>query len=365
MQNYLILTGNNKLLKITFMKVLLLCSGKSSISNILKQALSHISNDVDIINYLDFLPQISHRILDKSGKMPGIIEKRMRNYYLHQIQLKYIQVFNTKKPDLILIYNDQMLWPETLDKIMKDTKVGIYLADSPLFLQKRAHIIGLIRRADVVFAPDTYWLEQCKMLGVKKAEYLIPGYNPEHNFKMLPTRSQTNEFGSDVFFMGSPYKDNWGYKRALFLSKFCNLNFLFIGPACWNEWFVQFPELKLKWKLKKGYLKDEELNIMMNCTKIIPVDANPGIINGCHIRVFDAIAAGVLPLVEYRKDLDTIFKDTGLPFVKNYNEIPEITRYLIDDNTERSSLIEILQKYILIKYSTKKSAEIIYSALTF
>lgn len=317
-----------------------------------------------MINYFDFLPFIFHRLNDKSGKTPGAIEKRIRKSYLKKIQQKYIEIIRNKKPDLIFIYNDQMLCAETLDKISKNIKVGVFLADSPLFLQKRAHIIGLIRRADVVFAPDTYWLEQCKMLGVKRAEYLIPGYNSEHHFKMSPTREQIITYGSDVFFMGSPYNDNWGFKRALFISKFCNFNFLFIGPECWKEWFVQFPDLRLKWKLKKDYLKDEELNIMMNCTKIIPIDANPGIINGCHIRVFDTIAAGVLPLVEYRKDLDAIFKDTGLPFIKNYDEIPEITHYLIDHNVERNSLIEKLQISVLSNYSTQKAAETIFSALT-
>lgn len=345
------------------MKILLFFSGQSSLSHIFKQIFSIKSSNVEVVNYLDFLPNYFHRLHDKSGKLPGPIEEVIHKSYLKNIQQKYIEVIRNKKPDIIFIYNDQMLCAETLDIVNKNIKIGVFLADSPLFLQKRAHIIGLIRRADVVFAPDTYWLEQCKMLGVKKTEYLIPGFNEQHHFKIAPSTEQLKNYQSDVFFMGSPYNDNWGYKRALFLSKFCNFNFRFLGPECWKKWFVFFPELQDKWIPKKGYLPDKELNIMMNCAKIIPVDANPGIINGFHIRVFDTIAAGVLPLIEYRNDLDKIFRDTGLPFIKSYNDIPEIAAYFINHEIERNSLVEELQNSVLRKFNIDRAATIIFSAL--
>ncbi len=319
--------------------------------------------DVEIINPLDFFSPFINRLRIKSNLIPGALGTGIRIYYLKYVQLKYIELISSKKPDLIFIYNDQMLCAETLDKIDKRIKIAVYLADSPLFLKRRAHIISLIRRADVVFAPDSYWLEQCRLLGAKNAEYLIPGFNNQHHFMMKPSSEQFQEYVSDVFFMGSPYNDNWGYKRALFLSKFCDFNFLFIGPECWKGWFTQFPELKSKFKIKKGYLKDEELNLFMNCTKIVPVDANPGIINGCHIRVFDTIATGKLPLIEYRKDLDDIFKDTGLIFIKNYNEIPELTRYYLEHDTERNSLTEMLHDKILNKYNIINASEIIFTTL--
>jgi spore maturation protein CgeB len=201
------------------------------------------------------------------------------------------------------------------------------------------------------------------MLGAKKTEYLIPGYNEQHHFKIIPSVEQLKKYKSDVFFMGSPYNDNWGYKRALFLSKFCSFRFLFLGPECWKEWFIQFPELEPKWTRKEGYLPDEELNLMMNCTKIIPVDANPGIINGCHIRVFDAIAAGALPLIEYRKDLDIIFKDTGIPLIKSYDEIPGIVRDLIDNDNERNIVVRRLQANVLKNYNIHRASDIIFAAL--
>jgi spore maturation protein CgeB len=345
------------------MKILLLFSGQSSLSHIFKKVFSFRSSDVEVINYLDFLPHYLHRLHDKSGKMPGGIEEIIRKTYLKKIQLKYIEIIKKKEPDIIFIYNDQMLCAETLDKINRDIKIGVYLADSPLFLQKRAHIIGLIRRADVVFAPDTFWLDQCKMLGVKKAVYLIPGFNEKHHYKIVPSQEQLKKYESDVFFMGSPYNDNWGYKRSLFLSRFCQFNFRLLGPETWNYWFSCFPELKEKFVTKKGYLSDDELNIMINCSKIIPVDANPGIINGFHVRVLDSIAAGVLPVVEYRRDLDQVFMDTDLPVIKNYNDIPELTAYYINHTTIRNDLIEKLQNTILRKYSIESAVNTIYSAL--
>lgn len=346
------------------MKILLFSSGQSSLSHIFKQIFSQKLSDVEVINYLDFLPGSFHRLLDKSGRLPGIIEHRIRSFYFKQIQKKYAEIITRKKPDLIFVYNDQMLSADTIEKTTKSTKLGVYLADSPLFLQKRPHIIGLMRRADVVFAPDTYWLEQCKMLGASKTEYLIPGYNEQHHFKIDPNAEQFKRYASDVFFMGSPYKDTWGYKRALFLSKFCNYNFYFLGPKSWKYWFTYFPELEEHFVLKQGYLPDNELNVMMNCSKIIPVDANPGIINGFHVRVLDCIAAGVMPLVEYRKDLKDILKGSGLPLIKNYDEIPELAAYFINNDFERTTLVERLQHTVLQKYNIHTAADIIFSALT-
>lgn len=345
------------------MKVLLFISGQSTLSHIFEQIFSLRSSEVEVVNYLDFLPHYYHRLIDKSGKLPGRIEDKIRRSYLRKIQEKYIEVIRDRKPDMIFVYNDQMLCAETLDKVKKDIRIGVFLADSPLFLQKRAHIIGLIGRADVVFAPDTYWIEQCRMLGVKRVEYLIPGYNRKHHFKISPNEEQLKKYRCDVFFMGSPYNDNWGCKRALFLSKFCSFSFHLLGPDSWGKWFDYYPELRDKWTSKNGYLPDEELNVMMNCSKIIPVDANPGIINGCHIRVFDTIAAGVLPLIEYRKDLDEIFKETGLQFIKNYNDIQELADYFINHDIERNILIEKLQNTVLGKYNTHSAAEVIFSTL--
>lgn len=345
------------------MKILLFFSGQSSLSYIFKQIFYQEASDVEVINYLDLLPGYFHRLLDKSGKLPGIIEHRIRSYYFKQIQIKYAEIINRKKPDLIFIYNDQMLSAKTLEETKKSTKLGVYLADSPLFLQKRGHIIGLIKRADVVFAPDTYWLEQCKMLGAKKTVYLIPGYNEQHHFKIDPTSEQLRKFESEIFFMGSPYTDTWGYKRALFLSKFCRFNFRLLGPKSWKYWFTYFPELEEQFVLKQEYMPDNELNIMMNCSKIIPVDANPGIINGMHIRALDSIAAGALPLIEYRKDLDEIFKDTGLPFVKRYDDIPELANYFLNNTSERINLVEKLQSLVLKRYNLNESSRIIMSSI--
>src|ERR1043165_2248822 len=80
-----------------------------------------------------------------------------------------------------------------------------------------------------------------------------------------------------------------------------------------------------------GHMSDIDLNIFMNCSKIVPVDANPGIINGVHIRAFDCLASGTLPLVEYRKDLDSIFKGIDVPFIKNYNDIKDLCNEFLNN----------------------------------
>jgi spore maturation protein CgeB len=345
------------------MRVLLFCSGQSTLSHILEAIFKPHASYLKTYNYESEISNIQIKITNKSGKLPRKFEEKINEKYLTKIQNNYLKLINEEKPDLIFIYNDQMLTEETLNKIDPSIRVGIFLADSPLFLQKRKHILGLIRRADAVFAPDTYWIEQCKMLGVKKAQYLIPGYNAKHHYIINELKSSISSKKNDVFFMGSPYTDNWGYKRALFLSKFCKFDFKFIGPKHWQEWFNEFPELSLCWQNKAGYLSDEELNILMNNSKICPVDANPGIINGIHIRAFDCIASGALPLIEYRKDLDEIFNGTDIMFIKDYNSIPEITNYYLKNEKTRQETVNNLNMIINKKYTCQEASKIILKTL--
>ena len=64
----------------------------------------------------------------------------------------------------------------------------------------------------------------------------------------------------------------------------------------WEMWFDYFPKLEEKYVELKKPLSFEEVNIITNCGKIYPIDANPGLLNGIHIRIFDTIGSGILPI---------------------------------------------------------------------
>ena len=123
----------------------------------------------------------------------------------------------------------------TVNDIKKTgSKVAVYLADSPMFLVRRDHIIKMMLETDMVFAPDSYWLEQLNMLGIDKTEFLLPGYDNKYRPIEVP-KNEFTKYKSDLTFIGSPYQSIWGYKRALFLNTFTSLDIKIYGTEKWNR----------------------------------------------------------------------------------------------------------------------------------
>ncbi len=87
-----------------------------------------------------------------------------------------------------------------------------------------------------------------------------------------------------------------------------------------------------------------------------PVEANPGIINGIHLRVFDCIGSDILPLVEHTKDLDTVFKDVEIPIIKNYTDAEKLAIYYIKNDKKREQIKKELKQFVDSNYTPQKAA---------
>jgi hypothetical protein len=97
-------------------------------------------------------------------------------------------------------------------------------------------------------------------------------------------------------------------------------------------------------------ISNEEMNFALNCTKIYPIDQNTGIINGIHLRVFETIGAGALPVMEWRKDLDNVFEGL-LPVIKQYSKSRDLAMFYLQNEQKRLDTISSLQYLIKDKYT--------------
>lgn len=334
------------------MKVLLFFSGEDSLSKSFKKGFIDNSWNVSIYNYIDFNIGIKNTLYERSILLPSKQRRFVENNYLISIQKRYLEIVRIEKPDLVLIYNDQMVEASTVREIKKISKVAVYLADNPFFLQRREHLFPMLLETNHLFAPDSFWLQQLKAIGISESSYLIGGYNLEDDQTDQISSEDSINYSCDLFFLGSPYNDSWGYKRALFLSKFAKMNIKIYGPESWKYWFRYFPELERKMILGNR-ISFPVLQKMMKCGKIYPIDANPGVINGLHIRIFDSIAAGLLPMIEYKKDIETAFPGIGMPVIKTYDEIPELVEKWLNDDIKRIDLVNRLQAHLKEYFSPK------------
>lgn len=345
------------------MKVLLVFPDSYSLRKIFDVGFRDAGHEVSVIGYRELLNPWKHRINTQMFRLPQNYRNKWDKKYLGNINHSFLNYFSDVSPDFVLIYNDQYLLAETVRIMQLKCKVSVYLGDNPFYIFTRPFFLGLIREVDAVFAPDTFWISQLKILGLNNVYHLIPGYDPSINYPLELTTSQMKANKSEILFIGNSYTTSWGYKRALFLNQFAGFDLKLYGNRTWYRWFRFFPQLQEKFTLLKSPLSFETVNLLSNCTSIYPVDANPGLLHGVHLRIFDCIGSGTLPLIEYRKDLDEVFPGIALPLIHNYNQAGELASHFLKNETERRNLIRQLQEYTGNHFKPVFAAEKIIDAV--
>ena len=136
------------------------------------------------------------------------------------------------------------------------------------------------------------------------------------------------------------------------------------GNRTWKKWFEFFPELETHFIEKESFIKTEKLNQMYNQAKIIPVDGNPGLMHGLHLRVFESLGSGALPLMEWQDDLSFLFEGYNeIPAARSYSEIPELVEYYLKNEDIRLKTVETMNKIYNDKFSHIENGKIIYNSL--
>ena len=266
---------------------------------------------------------------------------------------------NEFKPDILLIYNHGWLNPEQINIFKTQSKVIYFLVDSPFYTPNSLTFLQSLFAADHVYVIDSMWEEQLKTIGISNISLLHAGVDTNTFYRLDPPPTFKKNFSSDIIFIGNAQKNVNGFKRALFLNNFTNFDFKLHGNSGWGRWFDVFPKLKNKFVLKKNHYSFSKVNMIYNCSKIAPIEAYTGVINGIHPKLYDCIASGILPIIEYRKDIESTFKGIEIPLIRSYAEIKEITSYYLNNETKRKQVIDDLRNYVLNNYTSLDFAKIL------
>lgn len=338
------------------MKVLLLFPRFYSLDRSFKKGFELNGHEVLTFDYRQSLTKLAEKINSRKVKLSHSLRKRWENYYFEKINFKHKEIFNDYDPDVVLIYNNEMLLPGTMKEFRKRARIIFFLGDSPFYTPTSNYNLSLLYHSEHIFCPDSGWIEQLRMLGLDNLHFLAAASDPELNFKTDVSDEHKRNFGSDLVFIGGNYDHSWGFKRCLFLNEFADMDFRFYGPASWEKWFSEFPRLKRCFvPHQQGRIGFQQLNTILNCSKIYPVDANPGLINGVHIRIFECIRSGILPIAEYRKDIERVFSGAEIPVIHNYSEAAKIAEKYLEDDTLRNNTINDLMEYVRKNYSPERT----------
>ena len=349
----------------TFSSALLLCPLKYSLFNSFISILSEMAEEVFSIDISEAISTSEAKLNGYIKKIPFSLRRQWVKYYQGKINNYVIHKCNTFKPDLILIYNSSMLLPSTIEILRKKATVLFFLGDSPFYTHQNDYYLPCLTHSDLILSPDTFWAEQLNTLGITQTMYFVPSPDESSYFKLENKEDIISANSSEILYVGSCYLTSWGYKKALLMSKFTGFSFQLYGNRAWKRWFQFFPELESVFN-ESDFIPVTTLNQMFNAARLIPVDGNPGIINGYHIRLFEVLSAGALPLVEYRHDIkkNLFGKFIGdLPVIYDYNKAKEVATHFLRNDSERQELVSAMFRYIKDEYSPRLNAERIVEKL--
>jgi len=335
------------------MKALLLFPSVYTLNQLFQNGFEKNGFDVKSVNYSDIVNIFEQKIDSKtSGLQTWRFRKSWSSYYIKKINEGYIRTFEKEKPSIVFIYNNQYVLPETVRFFKKKGAfTAVFLGDSPLFSPTFDFNLTLLFEVDQVVSPDTYWVEQLQQIGLKSCYFDHIGFNPDEDEIIFPSQVEREIYNNDIVFIGGSYMNAWGYRRALFYKQFAGMNMKIYGDVNWLKWLKFFPELQPHFVLKKNYFNHKQTTTIMKCAKVYPVDANPGLVNGLHIRIFDCLAASVLPLLEYRKDLEIVFPNIELPLIKNFENASIVADYYIKNDKIRKEKVDSLRKIVISNYT--------------
>jgi len=347
------------------MKVVLLFPKRYSVAKSAEDTFESMGDDVLSLDYRTILKKYDTALNTQMFRLPFNIRQIWEKYYFGKINDWYINQFEAIKPDIIVIYNNEMLLPSTLKWLKeRNTRIIFFLGDNPLYTFTSRYNLAVLDYADLILSPDSFWESQLKKTGLHKIIHFMFS-TPNNMYYQIGNDNESYASRSiEVLYVGISYNDSWGYKKAKFLSHFTNSKLQLHGNRTWKKWFEFFPELEKHFIEKESFIKTEKLNHLYNRAKIIPVDGNPGLMHGLHLRVFESLGSGALPLMEWQDDLGFLFEGYNeLPAVHSYSEIPELVDYYLKNEDIRSKTVESMKKIYNEKFSPIENGKIIYNSL--
>lgn len=309
-----------------------------------------IDNGIELktVDYPEFFPPSVNRFKRRFTSLPRKVKNLWDVPYVRKVNRDYLQLCKDFKPDLVFIYNNQQVSPALLEYIRDETKARIVfmLGDSPLYTRTNLDNLHILYFADYIICPDTLWKEQLTRMGVKHIFFDCFGYNDEIYFPKEVTAEELKAYKSDFIYVGSASKVNWGYKRVQFLNEFRDFDLrAYISGEGMDRWVRFFPEVGEK-IIPHNRFDSDFNNLVYNCSKIAPVEQVPSLFNGIHVRVFDALGAGIFPLCEYSADLVNVFEGIDLPVIRHYGETKETASFLLKNEAGRKALVQQMRERV-------------------
>ncbi len=185
---------------------------KGGTVNFCVKAFRTLGVEVVVVNYNEYFHlSFVNRVVNKFLKTP---------WYFGVGVLNSVLIEKTEKfsPDFVLLFKPVFIFPKTVEKMKKITKVFSWYPDFILFTKTASTLFfQSIPLYDAHFSFNFENAEELKKLGVKNSFFLPCAFDPDCHAPSKILEKEKTESGSDIVFVGTYAKE----RRSEYLERLC------------------------------------------------------------------------------------------------------------------------------------------------
>lgn len=239
-----------------------------------------------------------NKILRKLFPHSGWLRRKSRRLFNAEV----IACYEAYRPDLVFIYNGDILEKETVCRFKERSKVAVWMLDGAF---RHPDSVAIAPEADAYFCFEKSDVDKLQALGIK-AYFLPQGYDPAVYYPVPGAKD------IDVLFVGALYR----YPKRIRLLKALVRE---LGDTCTVRIYgpyKPFEKNPLKWlfREKRNIFRNksippEEVNRLYNRARLCVNIHHAQSVNGANPKVFEICGAGAFQLVDYNDFIAGVYPD--------------------------------------------------------
>lgn len=302
----------------------------------------HNPHFITITEYMESaIEALGHDLIifdDRQHIIPGRMRQRIQwldQFDLQHINKKMVSLALRTKPDIAIVTGGHRITSRTV-KTLKNQGICTVLwsIDAPLNFQP---LIDIAPFYDHVFCQGTEAAEMLNHVGIKGAQWLPMGCDPDFHTPVGLSTEEKKQYGTDLAFVGSYYLN-----RAELFQKLTDFDLGIWGPG-WEKLHLDSPLRKF---LRGGELKPEVWLKVYSASKIVLATHYHDLENRFPVhqaspRIFEALACGAFVISDNQRDVFSLFKEgVHLERFVDSKDLIEKIKYYLDHPEERKRIAE-------------------------
>ena len=280
-----------------------------------------------------------------------------RKHCLRKYNEELFRQVQLAKPDVFLVFNESLLYPETILRIKAECRCRLVccVGDDPWdSIRWVADFPHSLKHFEYIFSGEPAWdINIRKVAPQAKLHWHYGGYDPDVFFPVEDsaiTDSEKQKLSCHVSFTGSSYGTRAeGAFRSDILSYLSDYELKIWGGDKWPYRFRFLPGLKRCYQGER--LSYEELRKLYRLSKINLNLPAPQVVSTFQPRVFEIAACKGFQIIDKRDKLFDLFSEDCLVTFETIGELREKIDYYLRNEKQRLVMAEKLFQKVWEKFT--------------